>query len=161
MLRTSPLVVCCLFSLACTAGADSGKSASAGWLSLDGGERCVVDDGDLVGFCGQSDATFWGDGSTQGDCGAELSATVWMHPESWRSGSHTLTPESTELGSGEASVWFDVDGETFVSSAGTARTSTQGDDTVTIRFSATSMVTFLGGDATSHTAAGEVLCTLD
>lgn len=159
-MQRSALSATSLLLTACTAGADSGKSSAAsGWLSLDGGDRCVVDDGDLVGFCGESDVAFWGDGSTDGGCAAELSGTVWMHPESWRNGSHTLTTESTELGSGEASVWFDVDGETFVSSAGSAQVSIHGDDTVAIAFSATSLVTFLGQDVTSHTAAGEVLCT--
>jgi hypothetical protein len=140
-----------------------GGVSPPGWLEVDG-TRCTVDDGDLLGFCGESSSTFWADGSTQladADCARALSATVWMSAASWDAGGdHALVGESTELQSGEATVWFDLDDDTWVGETGTATAERVGVERVRVVFEAPATVDFLTGEEAGPAVQGEVWCTL-
>lgn len=140
-----------------------GGVAPPGWLEV-GDTRCTVDDGDLLGFCGESSETFWADASTQladADCAQSLAATVWMSATSWEAGGdHALGSDSTELQSGEAAVWFDQDDETWVGTSGTATAERSGTDRVRVAFEAPATVDFLTGEAAGPAVQGEVWCTL-
>ncbi len=153
-----------------SSGRDSGTDDTAadggggGWLEIDGGPRCAVDDGALLGFCGESASTFWADGSTdfaEAPCAESLSATVWMAPGTWAGGeAHALGGDSTALADGEADVWFDHGDANWVATGGTATAVELGVDSVRVRFESDATVDFLTREEPGPGVRGEVWCTL-
>jgi hypothetical protein len=144
------------------AGGDTGDRGSweAGFLQLSDGTTCTVDDTSF-GFCGDSSSAFWGDSSTvfaAAACPVELRATVWMHPETGPAGeAHTLG-SAAEQGPGEASVWFEADGASMISAAGTAQAVREAPDRFAITFEVPELLDFVSGAPLGLGASGRVLC---
>jgi hypothetical protein len=142
-------------------GADG--AVGPGWLEVEGEARCTVDDRELVGFCGESPTTFWADGSTElaeADCARSLGATVWMSAATWSdSVDHSLVPETNDLEANQATVWFDLDDETWVSDSGSATATLVGVDTVRVDFETEGTVDFLSRETPGPVVSGRVWCT--
>jgi hypothetical protein len=140
-----------------------GGAVGPGWLEVEGETRCTVDDRELVGFCGESPTTFWADGSTdlaEADCARSLGATVWMSAQTWAdSVDHRLVPETNELEANQATVWFDLDDETWVSDGGRATATEVGVDTVRVDFETEATVDFLTRETPGPVVRGQVWCT--
>ncbi len=147
---------------------DSGHSAgsnaaSTGFLALSDGTRCVVDDGDLKGFCGEGSTSFWGDASTEfsdAPCDISMSATVWMNASTWSDGTEHTLAHHADLNDHEATVWMTIAGQETASGSGTARAKTNAHDEVSITFDIPELVDFLSSEPTGMGASGEVICTL-
>ena len=158
------LSACGIYKDSGDSGQASGASASsAGFLALTDGTRCVVDDGDLKGFCGEGDSSFWGDASTEfsdAPCDISISATVWMSAATWSDGTAHTLGHHTDLNDHEATVWMTIGGQETASGSGTARANTNAHDEVRITFEIPELVDFLSSEATGMGASGEVLCTL-
>lgn len=141
-----------------------GSAAPPGWIEVVGGPRCVIDDTELLGFCGEGATVFWAGGDTElatADCDQQLSAVVWMANDSWaEETTHSLAGEPEVLDAGQAAVWFEVDGEVWVGDSGSAQATDMGGGTVRVVFDAPSTIDFVSRAEAGPAVRGEVWCTL-